>query len=565
MLCELDVRNLGIIETVHLTLGGGLTVLTGETGAGKSLLVQSLQLLAGARAEAEQVRGGCDRLVVEGRFRTPSAPTARRLLEELGVDVGDELILRREVSSGGRSRAWVNDVAVTAGALQRLAPSLLAIDGQHEQRGLADPATHLAVVDAAGGLEGLRGQVSEAFAAWQEVRERLVEQRAALASRRDRLDVIAYQTREIEDARLQVGEDIARREERSLLRHGSRIAELVGVALHALGGDGGSAALARAARVTRELSELGVGLGQTSEELSQAQILAEEAVRSLEALADRVRVDPGRLEVVEARLATIERLSHKYGGSLEAVLAHLERLAEERRRLEAVEDDLAHLEQAEQTLRATYLERANELSAARREAGLVLCREAVRVLARLGMSRVELRLALCRRESPNGSLQVGDARVEPGPDGVDIGEFLISPNPGEEVRPMARIASGGELSRLHLAIRTVLRQQRDEGDHLTLLYDEIDSGIGGRVADELGVLLAEQGRRHQVLVVTHLPQLAVRAATHLMISKATEGGRTTTHVVEVSGESREEEVVRMMGGGANAAARAHARALLGRT
>lgn len=181
------------------------------------------------------------------------------------------------------------------------------------------------------------------------------------------------------------------------------------------------------------------------------------------------------------------------------------------------------------------------------------------------MSRVELRLALCRRESPNGSLQVGDARVEPGPDGVDIGEFLISPNPGEEVRPMARIASGGELSRLHLAIRTVLRQQRDEGDHLTLLYDEIDSGIGGRVADELGVLLAEQGRRHQVLVVTHLPQLAVRAATHLMISKATEGGRTTTHVVEVSGESREEEVVRMMGGGANAAARAHARALLGRT
>jgi len=221
MLCELDVRNLGIIETVHLTLGGGLTVLTGETGAGKSLLVQSLQLLAGARAEAEQVRGGCDRLVVEGRFRTPSAPTARRLLEELGVDVGDELILRREVSSGGRSRAWVNDVAVTAGALQRLAPSLLAIDGQHEQRGLADPATHLAVVDAAGGLEGLRGQVSEAFAAWQEVRERLVEQRAALASRRDRLDVIAYQTREIEDARLQVGEDIARREERSLLRHGS--------------------------------------------------------------------------------------------------------------------------------------------------------------------------------------------------------------------------------------------------------------------------------------------------------------------------------------------------------
>lgn len=565
MLGELDVRNLGIIESVHLALGEGLTVLTGETGAGKSLLVQSLQLLAGARAEAEQVRSGCDRLQVEGRFRTPSAPAARELLEELGVDAGEELILRRDVTSGGRSRAWVNDVAVTAGALQRLAPFLLAIDGQHEQRGLADPGTHLTVVDAVGGLEGTRGQVGDAFADWQQVRERLARQRAALASRRDRLDVIAFQTREIEDARLQAGEDVALREERSLLRHGSRIAELVAGALQALGGEGGSVALARAARVTRELEELGVGVGQTGEDLAQAQILAEEAVRALQAVADRVRVDPGRLEVVEARLATIERLGHKYGGSLEAVLAHLETLVDERRKLDAVEDDLARLERTERELGAAYLERANELSEARREAGAVLCREVVAVLARLGMARVELRLALRRRESPYGPLHVGDVRVGPGPDGIDIGEFLISPNPGEEVRPMVRIASGGELSRLHLAIRTVLRQQRGESDRLTLLFDEVDSGIGGRVADELGALLAEQGRRHQVLVVTHLPQLAVRAATHLMVSKDTEGGRTTTRVADVSGEARVEEVVRMMGGGANAAARAHARALLGRT
>lgn len=563
MLTELDVRNLGIIESVHLALGEGLAVLTGETGAGKSLLVQSLELLAGARAEAEHVRSGCDRLQVEGRFTTPGAATARALLDELGVEFGEELVLRREVTSAGRSRAWLNDVAVTAGALQRLAPFLLAIDGQHEQRGLTDPGTHLEVVDEAGGLAELRRQVGECFAAWQQVRARLGQQRSALASRRDRLDVIAFQTREIEDARLVVGEDAALREERSLLRHGSRIAELVAGALQALGGEGGSAALARAARAVRELEELGVGLGQTGEELAQAQILAEEAVRALQALGDRVRVDPARLEAVEARLATIERLARKYGGSLEATLGHLAALREERAALEAVEDDLARLEQLEGELAARYLERALELSEARREAGVELCREVVKVLARLGMARVELHLAWRRRESPSGSLRMGDARLEPGPDGIDVGEFLISPNPGEEVRPMARIASGGELSRLHLAIRTVLRQRRETGDRLTLLFDEVDSGIGGRVADELGALLAELGRRHQVLVVTHLPQLAVRAATHLVVSKQTRGGRTTTRVAEVQGEARVEEIVRMMGGGADAAARAHARALLG--
>lgn len=563
MLSELDVRNLGIIESVRVTLGEGLAVLTGETGAGKSLLVQSLQLLAGARAEAEQVRGGCDRLQVEGRFRAPSSAEARRLLEELGVEVVEELVVRREVTSSGRSRAWLDDVAVTAGALQRLAPFLLAIDGQHEQRGLADPATHLEVVDEAGGLGPLRGRVGDAFGAWQAARAALGQQRSALASRRDRLDVIAFQSREIEDARLHAGEDAALREERSLLRHGSRIAELVAGALQSLGGEGGSAALARAARVSRELEELGVGLGQTSEELAQAQILAEEAVRTLEALADRVRVDPARLEVVETRLATIERLSRKYGGSLDAALAHLEALTGERRMLEAVEDDIARLEQVEQELAARFLELAGELSESRRKAGASLCREVVRVLARLGMARVELRLALRRRESTTGALLVGDPRVEPGEDGIDVGEFLISPNPGEEVRPMVRIASGGELSRLHLAIRTVLRERRDDGDRLTLLFDEVDSGIGGRVADELGELLAEQGRRHQVLVVTHLPQIAVRAATHLTVSKRVEGGRTVTRVTQVEGEARVEEVVRMLGGAADATGRAHARALLG--
>lgn len=562
MLGELDVRNLGIIEHIHLSLGAGFGVLTGETGAGKSLLVQSLQLLAGVRAETEQVRSGCDRLQVEGRFAPPGAAAACALLAELGVDGGEELVVRREVTASGRSRAWVNDVAVTVGALQRLAPWLLSIDGQHEQRGLADPETHLQVVDEAGGLDALRGEVGQAFASWQQVAGRLQQQRQALASRRDRLDVISFQSHEIEEARLQPGEDLALREERSLLRHAGRIAELAAGALQSLGGEGGSTALARAARAVRDLEQLGLGLGQTGDDLAQAQILAEEAERALQDLAGRVRVDPTRLEAVEARLATLERLARKYGGSLDATLTHLDALHGERARLEAVEDDIARLETEAGAMAAGYLELALGLSQARREAAVAFCREVVLVLARLGMPRVELRMELRRLEAPGGDLVVGGARVEATPSGIDGGEFFISPNPGEEARPMARIASGGELSRLHLAMRTVLRERQREGDRLTLLFDEVDSGIGGRVADELGELLAEQGRRHQVLAVTHLPQVAVRAGTHFVVGKAARNQRTVARVRVVEGEERVEEIVRMLGGGATDTARAHARALL---
>ncbi len=563
MLGELDVRNLGIIEHIHLSLDVGFGVLTGETGAGKSLLVQSLQLLAGVRAEADQVRSGCDRLQVEGRFAPPQAAAARALLAELGVDADGELVVRREVAASGRSRAWVNDVAVTAGSLQRLAPHLLSIDGQHEQRGLTDPGTHLAVIDEAGGLEDLRSEVGQAFAAWDQVTSRLGLQRQSLASRRDRLDVISFQAREIEEARLQGGEDQLLREERNLLRHAGRIAELAGGALQTLGGEAGATSLARAARAVRELEQLGLGLGQTGDDLAQAQILAEEAERALQGLVGRVRIDPARLEAVEARLATIERLARKYGGSLDATLAHFDALYDERARLEAVEDDIARLEGQERDLVAGYLELALRLSAARRNAATAFCREVVRVLARVGMPRVELRLEVRRQDDPGGALDIGGTRVNATPSGIDGGEFVISPNPGEEARPMARIASGGELSRLHLAMRTVLRERQSAGDRLTLLFDEVDSGIGGQVADELGALLAEQGRSHQVLAVTHLPQVAVRAASHFVVGKVSEGERTVARVRAVEGEERVGEVVRMLGGVASETARAHARALLG--
>jgi len=563
MLRELEVRDLGIIERVRLELPPGFVVLTGETGAGKSLLVQSLKLLAGERADAEAVRGGKDRLLVEGRFAAPEDGAARSLLVELGVEAGEEIVVRREVTSGGRSRAWIEDVPVTVGALQRLAPALLAIHGQHEQRGLTDPATHVELVDAAGGLLEQRDAVAAAFDAWQRVRGELEAQRRALASRRDRLDLIAFQMREIDEARIEPGESVRLREEKAFLQHAERIGELVEIARGALGGEGGSVALARAARALRDLHALGIAVGDTADDLEQAQLLAEEAERALVALADRTRPDPARLETVEARLAAIERLARKYGGSPESVLEHRRRLDEERGQLDGVEDDITRLEAELESLARRYLELAATLSAARSEAAAAFAVRVVKVLGALGMPRVRLRLALARRTAPDGTMEVGGERVEPAADGVDVGEFELSPNPGEEPRSMARIASGGELSRIHLAMRTVLRDSRGPRDALTLLFDEVDAGIGGSVADELGALLAELGRRDQVLVVTHLPQVAGRAAAHFVVRKGPARGRTVAHVEPLAAEERVEELVRMLGGGPpTPAARQHARELL---
>ncbi len=563
MLRELEVRDLGIIEKVRLQFPAGFIVLTGETGAGKSLLVQSLQLLAGERADAEAVRSGSDRLLVEGCFATPPDAGARELLAELGVDRGEELVLRREVQASGRSRAWVNDVAVTVGALQRIAPYLLAIHGQHEQRGLTDPATHIALVDASGALAAEREEVATAFAAWQETRQRLESQRRALATRRDRLDVIAFQAREIDEARPQPGEEEALREERAFLQHAERIGELVAAALAALGGDGGAVALARAARAVRELQGLGIGVGDTAAELEQAQVLAEEAERAVQSLTDRVRPAPQRLEEVETRLAALERLASKYGGTLEAVLEHRARLQAEREELEGVEDDIARLAEAGGALTARYLELARGLSHKRAAAAERFSARVAEVLKSLGIPRARLRLALGLRASPTGPLEVDGVKVEPAADGIDAGEFELSTNPGEALRSMARIASGGELSRIHLAMRTVLRDHLARRGALTLLFDEVDAGIGGNVADELGELLASLGGRDQVLVVTHLPQVAGRAAAHFVVRKEAARGRTVTRVERVAADARVEELVRMLGGGTpTPAARQHARELL---
>lgn len=562
MLRELEVRDLGIIEAVRLELPPGFVVLTGETGAGKSLLVHSLKLLSGERGDTDMLRAGAEKLLVEGVF-APVPEDLRGQLAELGVEADTELVIRREMAASGRSRAWVNDVPVTLATLQRLAPSLLAIAGQHEQRDLADPTTHLAMVDAFGALGEQALEVAEAFRRWQETRQALAEARRKLAERRDRLDLVTYQLHEIASAQVREGELEALLEERTFLRHAERIGELLATARGALGGDGAVTQLARAARAIRELEQLEVHLGEVREQLEQAELLAEEALRAVDSLADRVRVDPQRLEEVEARLVTLERLTRKYGGSVAAVLAHVQALQEEKASLEGVEEHIQQLEEEERQAAGEYIRQAGELLELRQKTGAALAREVVGVLARLGMpeTRMELRQAL--RVSPEGPLVWHGQKVDPAPWGIADGEFYLSPNPGEPLKPLAKIASGGELSRIHLALRTVLRRVSTASPGLTLLFDEVDSGIGGRVAEEVGQLLKALGERDQVLVVTHLPQVAGLGDAHFVVSKGTREGRTVTDVARVEGEARVEELVRMLGAREGSkAARQHALELL---
>ncbi len=564
MLRELEVRDVGIIEHVKLELSPGFVVLTGETGAGKSLLVYSLKLLSGERGDADMLRSGAEKLKVQACF-SPVPKAVREVLEELGVEAEGELVIRREMTAAGRSRAWVNDVPVTAASLQRLAPHLFAIAGQHEQRSLADPTTHLQLVDAFGGLGSLAQEVAQAFRRWEQARQNLAAARAALAERRDRLDLITFQLNEIAAARLRVGEQEELLEERTFLRHGERIGELLASARQALGGEGGTAQLARAARAVRELASLGVDAGETVQQLEQALLLAEEALRQLHGLADRVRVDPARLEEVESRLAMIERLARKYGGSVEAVLAHQAALQHEQQALEGVEDQILLLEREEQAARDAYLAKAVAAYQARQRVGVAFAQAVAEILAKLAMAGARVELQQSLRLAEDGPLSWEGRRIDPALWGLADGELLLAPNPGEPLRPLAKIASGGELSRIHLAFRIVLRERASQAEALTLLFDEVDSGIGGRVAEEVGRLLQALSRREQVLVVTHLPQVASLADAHFVVYKKTHRGRTVTTVTPVEGEARVEELVRMLGAEADSeAARRHAQQLLAR-
>jgi DNA repair protein RecN (Recombination protein N) len=565
MLERLMVQGLGIIDAVEVELAPGFVALTGETGAGKSLLVTSLELLAGRRANAELVRTGDDRLRVEGWFQIDGGPGLGEVLDEIGVERDGQLVIRRELTAAGKGRCWINDVTVTVGTLQRIAPFLLSIHGQHEQHGLADGAVQRQLVDDAGGHDKALYEVADLYSGWRDAAGELAALEAARASRRDRLDTIAFQLAEIDAVGPTPGEHELLTARRQVLRNAVRLRELCASIIGSLDDDEASVVdrLARAERDVEEMVAHGLPLGEGRASLTEARINIEELVREVRDLVDDMDGDPGELETVESRLHSLDQLMLKYGESLGMVVEHRAALVAERTRLEDVEDRLGAAAKAAAAALEEFAEAAGRLDAVRSEAGAVLARSVEKVLSRLNMAGTRVEFRWQPRIDDGSPLRRDGVGVAFDAGGVNECELLIAANPGEEPRPMARIASGGELSRIHLAIRTVLRSARPDGA-LTLLFDEVDSGLGGATAAALAALLADLAATDQVLAVTHLPQVAAAAGSHLRIDKVGRDGRAVTRVSTLEGEDREIELARMLAGDEiGTSARAHARSLLG--
>ncbi len=564
MLERLEVRNLGIIDEVVLEPPPGFVALTGETGAGKSLLVESLKLLAGRRAQADMVRSGAAALRVDGWFSMPEPEAVRAIVEEVAPSAADELVIRREVAASGRSRAWLNDVPVTAATLQRLAPHLLAIHGQHEQYGLADPALQRRLVDEHGGLADLADRVSRAFGVWEAAARRAQELDRARAHRRDRLDAIAFQIAEIDAVAPDPGEEEELRRRRAVLRNAVRILELGGSFLERLSEKDGAAVaeLARAEREAVAMAECGLETADIAARVHEALVLTEEVVRDVAGLVRDVGEDPGELEAVETRLHRLEQLMLKYGSPIEAVIEHRARLLAERKELAAVEDLLEEAKARAAAALGEYEDAARKLDAARETAGAALVEAVVEILAGLEMGGTRLAFRWMERPDPASPLVKAGSGVRFDASGIRECELQIAANPGEELRPLSRVASGGELSRVHLALRAAVLGRNAAG-RLTLLFDEVDTGLGGGTAAALGGVLAGLAERDQVLVVTHLPQVAARAEGHFRVEKVVEGERAVTRLALLRGEERVAELARMVAGEkVEQSALDHARALL---
>jgi DNA repair protein RecN (Recombination protein N) len=556
MIKLLRINNIALIPSLQVELEPGLVLLTGETGAGKSIVIDALSLLLGERASPDLVRSGEERAAVEAVVEVGGAC---ELLDERGLPSdGDEIVIRREIQATGKGRATINGALVPVSLLRDLAPSVAVIHGQHEPQGLLDPATHLDVLDQFIGSADEGRPIGEFFRDVRAAEAALEKQRNERRESERRREMLEYQATEIEQARLAAGEEEQLRAEKARQANAGRLAALSGEAF-ALLYDDEAAVLGRLGQVYRRVDELAeIDPDFLTYAAGKSEVLAplEDLALRLRDYQETLEVSPGRLDEIESRLALLERLKKKYGATVEDVVGFGQRCRRELETLGTPEEQERLLVERRERLAAAYLERAQRVSKNRRAAAGELRRRVQAELTALAMEKTRFEVSFDPVD-PEGGASDASAWTDRGLDRV---EFLLSPNPGEELRPLARIASGGELSRLMLAIKSIVGR---DAPGLTLVFDEVDAGIGGRVAEVVGRKLKAVAARRQVLCVTHLPQIAALADQHLAVRKEVAKGRTVTLVERLGEEARIEEVARMLGGETiTATGRQHAREML---
>jgi DNA repair protein RecN (Recombination protein N) len=539
MLTELRVSNFAVVEQLNLQFAEGLTVLTGETGAGKSILIDAIGLLIGGRASADQIRAGAEEAHIEAAFRLDPTCPVLKMFRDAGVlgSQETELIVRRILSRSGRNRAYLNGGLTPLHLLESLAGTVIDIHGQHDQQSLLSAQAQLDMLDAFGRLGGLRDEYTAVYERWLANRRKLEDADRLSAERAQREDFLRFQSREIEEAAIQPGEEERVQAERRRLVHARRLAELTQTAYELLYAGDQSVLnhLSTVEKCLRQLHEIDHETAAWAAACGQTALQLRDLAASLREYRDRLEQDPDQLERIEERLDRLQRLKKKYGGSVEGVLAYAAQL---RRQLEELGDSQVRVAE----LRASIEEDVRRLDALASQLSKGRAKAAKRMQERVSEELAALRMDQTRFEI---QVRIGAGDEAFSPTGRDRIDYLLSANRGEPLQPLTRVASGGELSRVMLAIKTVLA----ETDRVpVLIFDEIDSGIGGAAAAVMGQRLRALGAYHQVLCVTHLPQVASQAEHHLLVEKSVKQNRTITSVKKLDQHARRDEVARMLGG-----------------
>jgi DNA repair protein RecN (Recombination protein N) len=554
MLQLLSISNIALIDDLRVEFDGALNLLTGETGSGKSIIVDALGVLIGGRFTSELLKSGAERGSIEGLFSLAPNPQLETLLENSGLQNGDELIVRRELSATGRNKIFINNQLATQTLLRDLRPFLVDIHGQGDQQTLFDPDTHLDLLDSFAGHAALRTEVAEAYERLSRLRRDLAALRKDSAEKFQLVDTLQFQIGELERAQLSLGEDERLEEERRRLANVEKLTTLCQSSYSRIYEDD-EAALARLRQTLKEveeLSEYDSSFREYLEGLESARAVLEDLSFALRDFADKLEFSPARLAIIEDRLAELSRLKRKYGGSIETALEHLAQAQDRLRQIETSDEREQELNAELSVAEKRYFDRARKLHKDRVRAAKALEKAVEEGIAEVAMENARFQVQVSATDDTNVQ--------QLGPTGIDGVEFYFSANVGEDAKPLARVASGGEASRLMLVLKTVSNASEFPR---TIVFDEIDTGIGGRVSEAVGIKLKKLSQTNQVLCVTHQPQIARFADNHLVVQKEAQHGKTLVSVDKLDRAGRVEELARMLTGAEiTDSARRHARQLL---
>jgi len=540
MLTELSIRNFAIIDEMTVAFADGLNVLTGETGAGKSIIIGAVSLLLGDRASSDMIRSFEDSAVVEALFNIGAKGHLREKLRQMGFNGGEELVLKRVVLRTGKNRVYINGQLANLGMLSELSESLINICGQHEHQVILNAENHIDILDEFGKLLELRSEYRESYDQYQLLSDKMRNLLVVKKNRGDKEDLLRFQLREIDDAGICIGEDATLLEEKKVLGNVRKLMDHAGAAHEVLYVKSGSILeeLRSVIADVTEIRKIDQGLNLREQDIETLYYQLEETALTIRDYTKNLSYDPERLEAIEDRLEFMGRLKRKYGGSLESIVQKRKEIESELMAISSVEEEINQLSKAIELTKAEVIEKARALSKKRQETAFIL-KEAIETeIHTLRMEEAIFEIVFRETASVTGEISINEK-------GIDDVEFYLAANVGEAMKPLNRIASGGELSRIILALKKVLAKTGSVG---TIIFDEVDSGIGGATAEDVGRKLKDVSSHHQILCITHLPQIACFGDTHYRVAKAVAGDRTVTSVNALSRDERLDEIARMLGG-----------------